>query len=123
MAGVTTEVLDAPLEVISNDTTWLYLTSSEATTFTQASVTYMLGYKNVYSVGAPAAGDPTGRQITCPAITDGVVDAAGTAGFYALCSDTELKATGALTATKALVTGTPFTLTSFTIRNPPAVDA
>jgi len=123
MAGVTTEVLDAPLAVIATDTTWLYLTSSEATTFTQASVTYMLGYKAGYATGSPEAGVPTGRQITCPAINDGVVDAPGTAGFYALCSDTELKATGALTATKVLTTGTPFTLTAFVIRNPPAVDA
>ena len=58
--------------------------------------------------------------MTVSAISDGVVDASGTAAWFALCDDSlsKLLVSGNLAAALAIATGSPFTLTAFNIQIP-----
>ncbi len=116
------DVLDTGLQDLPADAENLYLCSQQPTTFAEA-VSYKLGTKAAPSISAPQAGVPDGRQVTVSAITDGVVDAAGDANSYAIVdnSASKLLATGDLQTPQTLTPPNTFTLTSFTIRIPPAV--
>lgn len=117
------DVLDNGLVTLTNNTENLYICSTQPTNFTEASVTYKLGTKATPTVGSPGDATPNGRKVTVSAITDGVVDANGTAGYYALCdnSASKLLATGDLANPQAVTTPNTFTLTAFDIRIPDAV--
>lgn len=125
MPTVGDRVLDLGLNVLDVEATHLYITSAEATTFTQASSTNALGNKN-FGVGAvtgsPAAGSPNGRKVTTAAITDGTVTATGTATTWAITDNTNsrLLATGTLSASQGVTSGNTFTLGAFDIRLPGA---
>lgn len=125
MPTVADRVLDLGLNVLDTEATHLYITSSEATTFTQASSTNALGNKNFGAgavTGSPAAGSPNGRKVTTAAVTDGSVTATGTATTWAITDNTNsrLLATGTLSASQAVTSGNPFTLGAFDIRLPGA---
>jgi hypothetical protein len=64
-----------------------------------------------------------GRKRTIPAVTDGVCDAAGTAGWWAIVdvSEEALLAANALSATQVIALGIPVTCTAFDIGIPDAV--
>lgn len=114
------DVLDNGLSVLNTLTENLYICSTMPTNFTEASATYKLGTKAAPTVGAPGARTPNGRKVTVSAISDGTVDANGTAGFYALTdnSASKLLAAGALNATQVVTTPNTFTLTTFDIGIP-----
>lgn len=116
------DVLDTGLQDLPTDTENLYLCSSQPTTYAEA-VANKLATKASPTISAPQAGVPDGRQVTVSAINDGTVDANGTANSYALVdnSASKLLATGDLASPQVLTTPNTFTLTSFTIRIPPAV--
>lgn len=120
MGSLGTNVYDQGLNYLDTNGTRLDICSQEPTTYAQATSTYTLGNKTALNIGAPAAGSPDGRQVTVPAITDGSVTATGTATHWAITNPTgsELLATGALSASQAVTSGNPFTLTSFTVRIP-----
>lgn len=123
MAYINDTVYDNGLTVLDTGGTRLDITSTEATTYAQATTTYSLGNKTV-NTGAPQAGDVDGRKVVVPAITDGLVTADGTAGFWALSNGTDtLYATGPLTAPQAVTNGNQFTLDAIniTIRDATAV--
>lgn len=125
MPTVGDRVLDLGLNVLDTEATHLYITSAEATTFTQASSTNALGNKNFGAgavTGSPAAGSPNGRKVTTAAITDGSVTATGTASHWAITdnANSRLLATGTLSATQAVTSGNTFTLGAFDIRLPGA---
>lgn len=125
MPTVGDRVLDLGLNVLDTEATHLYITSAEATTFTQASSTNALGNKNFGAgavTGAPAAGSPNGRKVTTAAITDGSVTATGTASYWAITdnANSRLLATGTLSASQAVTSGNTFTLGAFDIRLPGA---
>lgn len=107
----------APLTTLVEN---LYICSAMPTNFTEASATYKLGTKAAPTITGPAAGTPDGRKVTVSAITDGTIDANGTAAYYALCdnSASKLLAAGDLAATQAVTTPNVFTLTAFDIRIP-----
>jgi len=113
-------VYDNGLSQIPALTENLYITSAEATTFTQASSTLRLGTKATPTVGSPADRSGGGRQVTINAISDGTVNSNGTATHWALCDNSAslLLATGALNASQSVTSGNPFTLSSFTIGVP-----
>jgi hypothetical protein len=114
-------ILDLALAELDTATTTLYITSAEATTYTQAASTYKLGTKTSLSIGAPGDRTPNGRKVTVAAITDGVVDSTGTATHWAITKDgTTLMATGALSASQAVTSGNTFTLGAFDIGIPDA---
>lgn len=115
-------ILDLALAELDTATTTLYITSAEATTYTEASATYKLGTKTSLSIGAPADRTPNGRKVTVAAITDGVVDSNGTATHWAITKDgTTLMATGSLSASQVVTAGNTFTLGAFDIGIPDAV--
>lgn len=120
MTYLTDNAMDALLNYIRNNCENLYVCNAEPTTFAQASSTYKIGTKATPTIGAPAAGDTSGRKITVSAISDGVVNSADTATWIALTDDsaTELLFAKALSSSLALATGSPFTLNAFDIENP-----
>ena len=113
-------VFDNGLTVLDTGADKLYITSSQATTYTEAITTYALGVKNTPTVSAPADRTGGGREVTVSAITDGSVTGTGTAGFYALVdsSNSRMLASNALSATQSVTSGNTFTLTSFKIGIP-----
>lgn len=121
MAGyLADEVLDAALDYIKTNVENLYICSQEPNSYAEAQSTYKLGTKASPVSGTIGDGDVSGRKLPFNAISDGVVDQNGTAEWLALCDNSAslLLAKQALNASKAIVTGSPFTLTAFDIELP-----
>ena len=110
-------IFDLALAELDTNATHLYITSAEATTFTQATSTYALGNKATPSVGAPANGAVNGRRVTVASFTDGSVTATGTATHWAITKTTgsTLMATGALSASQGVTNGNTFSLAAFDV--------
>jgi len=123
MGSLHDDVFDNGLTVLDTLVENLYICSTLPTTFTEASVTYKLGTKATPTVSAPADRAGGGRKVTVSAITDGVVSANGTAGFYALTDDSlsKLLAANNLASTQVVTSGNTFTLTAFDIGIPDPV--
>lgn len=122
MAFLADYILDLALSELDTATATLYITSQEATTYTEASSTYKLATKASPSIGAPADRTPNGRKVTVAAITDGTVNSSGNGTHWAITKDgTTLMATGALSASQALTAGNTFTLGAFDVGIPDAV--
>lgn len=122
-ANVSARVLDFGLNVLDTEADHVYVTSAEATTYTEATSTYALGTKNWgtgNAFGSPSNASPNGRQVASVAITDGSITSTGTATNWAVTdnSNTRLLAVGSLSASQAVTSGNIFTLTSFTIALP-----
>ena len=123
MAFLIDTVFDSGLSYADTNGTQIDITSSEATTYAEATTTFTLGNDTV-NTGAPQAGDVDGRKVVVPAITAGSVTGTGTAAFWALTDGTSiLVAAGPLTATQAVTSGNTFTLDAIdiTIRDASAV--
>lgn len=114
------DVFDSGLSQLTSLVENLYICSQQPTTFTQASVTYKLGTKASPTVGSPSDRSPSGRKVTVSAITDGTIDANGTATHWALCdnSASKLLATAPLSASQVVTTPNTFTLAAFDIGIP-----
>lgn len=121
MAYLSNTVFDNGLTTLSSCTDF-YLCSAEPATYTAATSTLALGRKESPGVSAPGAGTPDGRQVTVPAITNGVVTATGTAIAWALVNrdSNRLDAAGLLDSGQPVAQGNPFSITSFAIRFPAA---
>jgi hypothetical protein len=117
MAFIADTVFDNGLTVLDTTVENLYITSAEATTFTEAATTFKLGTKATPTVGAPENGATDGRRVIVSAITDGTVNTTGTATHWALTDDSGslLLATGALSASQAVTSGNTFTLDAISI--------
>lgn len=113
-------VYDNGLTVLDTEVSHLYITSTQAATYAEATSTYDLGVKATPTVSAPGAKSGGGREVTVSAITDGTVSDTGTAGFYAMVdsSNSRLLAAGPLNASQAVTSGNTFTLTSFKVGIP-----
>ena len=114
------DVFDNGLSVLDTLTENLYLCSQDPATYAEAQTTYKLGTKATPTIAAPSDRTAGGREVIAAAITDGVVNATGTATHYALTdnSDSKLLATGALGASQGVTSGNVFTLTKFAIGIP-----
>ena len=123
MAFLADVVLDGAIAILTANVTTLYLCSQEPVNYTEASATYKLATKSSYTLGAAQDGASEGRRTIAPAITDGVVDATGTATHWALTSGSVLYATGALAASQAVTSGNSFTLTAFDVTVKDAIAA
>lgn len=124
MAFLADYILDLALTELDTATATLYITSQEATNYTEASSTYALGNKASLSIGAPGDRTGGGRKVTVAAITDGSVTDTDTATHWAITKDgTTLMATGELDAPVAVTSGNTFTLAAFDIGIPDAVNA
>lgn len=120
MAFIADYVLDAALEKLDTEADRIDITSQEATTYVQATVTYSLGNSTSLSFGAPQDGDTSGRKVRSAAITDGSVTATGTATHYAIVdvSESRLLATGTLNVSQSVVSGNTFTVAEFDVEIP-----
>ena len=120
MASLGDRVFDNGLTVLDTEANRIDITSSIATTYTEAITTYSLGNETSITIGAPADRSGGGREVTVSAITAGSVTATGTAAYYAVVdtSNTRLLAAGALSSSQSVTSGNTFTLTSFTIGIP-----
>ena len=117
MAFIADYVFDAALTTLDTEGDALYITSTEATTYTEAITTYALGSKTALSIGAPEAGDTSGRKVVVASFSDGSVTGTGRATHWAIVdvSETRLLATGALSASQAVTSGNTFSLAAFDI--------
>ena len=116
MAYINDTVFDNGLTLLDTNGTRLDINyGTEATTYAEATSTKSCGNDTV-NTSAPAAGSPSGRGVTIPAITAGSVTDTQTAAFWALTNGTDtLYATGPLSATQAVTSGNTFTLDAITI--------
>jgi len=114
-------VYDNGLTVLDTEANAIHICTTQPASYAEVA-TYTLGNKALAAggIGAPAARTPNGRKVTVAAITDGTVTTGGTAGFYAIIdsSNSRLLAANALAASKAIVTGSPWTLEAFDIGIP-----
>jgi len=115
------DIFDTGLSQLTTVVENLYICDTQPTTFAEASSTYKLGTKASPTITGPTDGGAGGgRQVTVSAISDGVVDSAGTAAWFALTDDSlsKLLVSGNLASSLAIATGSPFTLTAFNIQIP-----
>ena len=117
MATLADRVMDNGLAVLDTEANVLHLTSQEATTFTEATATYSLGNASSISISAPTDRAAGGRKVTLAAITNGVINANGTATHYAIVDtvNSRLLATDALTSGQIVYSGNNFALTTMDI--------
>ena len=120
MATLDNRVFDNGLTVLDTEANKILVTSQEATTFTEANVTYALGNSTSLSIAAPSDRSGGGREVVVAAITDGSVTGTGTATHYAIVDtvNSRLLATSTLTASQAVTSGNTFTLSSVSIGIP-----
>jgi hypothetical protein len=121
MPNMTDNAYDALLNYIQTNAESLRICSSLPTNYTEATSTYKLGTKTSPTVGTPADRSPNGREIVVSAISDGAVEADGTAGYWAIVKDSAtslLLCAGDLSSSQAVTNGNTFTLTSFAIGVP-----
>lgn len=123
MAFLNDRVFDNGLTVLDTEANAVYVTSVEATDYTEATSTYALGNSTSLSIGAPADRTGGGRKVTVAAIGDGNITGTGTVTHYALVDtvNSRLLATAALTATQSVTSGNTFTLATFDIGIPDPV--
>lgn len=120
MATLDNRVFDNGLTVLETEANKLLITSQEASSFTEANVTYALGNTTSLSVAAPSDRAGGGREVVAAVISDGSVTGNGTATHYAVVDtvNTRLLATGSLTTSQVVSSGNTFSLGSFTIGIP-----
>tara|TARA_R110002126_G_scaffold89939_2_gene214667 strand:+ start:116 stop:487 length:372 start_codon:yes stop_codon:yes gene_type:complete len=120
MATLNDRVFDNGLTVLDTEANKIVITSQEATTFTEANVTYALGNSTSLSIAAPSDRSGGGREVVVAAITDGSVTGTGTATHYAIVDtvNSRLLATSTLTASQSVTSGNTFTLSSVAIGIP-----
>lgn len=108
---------DALLNEVGDNSDELTVCSSEPTDYTEAYTTYKLGSKANPSFTGPAAGDVSGRKITCDAISDGSITGDGTVSYWSLVNTTsgDLLAAGSLSTSASVSSGAIFTLAAFDI--------
>lgn len=126
MAYLNTLVLDNGLAVLAGADRRLDICKWLPTIYAEATGTFSLGNKTGLTLPSPSAmSSPPGRQVTVPAITDGVVTVSSTdttddAEFWAISDPTNFRllAAGPLSAADLVLAGDGFTLTSFGIGIP-----
>lgn len=110
---------DSGLSYLDTNGTQLNICAAEPTTYSIATTigTSACGIKAAINTGAPAAGSPSGRAVTIPAITDGTVNDTATATYWALTDGASiLLAYGLLSGGgQAVTSGNTFTLDAITI--------
>jgi hypothetical protein len=120
MATLNNRVFDSGLTVLDTEANRLDITSQEATTYAGATSTYTLGNSTSLSIAAPSDRAGGGREVVVAAISGGSVTGTGTVTHYAVVDtvNSRLLATGSLTESQVVTSGSTFTLGSFTIGIP-----
>lgn len=120
MASLNDRILDFGLSVLDTEANAVYITSAEATTYTQATSTYALGNATSITVGAPQDRTGGGREVVVSAVTGGTVTTSGTATHYAIVDtvNSRLLATNTLNNPQAVVAGNSFSLAAISVGIP-----
>lgn len=124
MTFLNDRILDFGLNVLDTECDRLDICSAEPATYTEATSTYSLGYKDHgasgSAFGSPADASPNGRKVSSVAVTDGVVTGTGTASHYAgtEVGSTRLLCASTLSSSQAVTSGNAFSLASFDVRIP-----
>lgn len=125
MAFIPDADLDAALARLGDGDKLTVNKTAEPATYAAAIGATMVAHKDSPSIGAIAnrTAPGGGRKRTVAAITDGVVDATDTGGWWAVVKTTGsvLLATGALASPHAVTLGDTFTLEAFDVGVPDAV--
>lgn len=123
MAYLNDRVFDEGLSILDLEANAVYVTSTEATDYTEATSTYALGNSASLSIAAPSDRVGGGRKVTVGAIGDGNITGTGAVTHYALVDtvNSRLLATAALTASQSVTNGNTFTLATFDIGIPDPV--
>lgn len=120
MAMLADRVLDNGLQVLIDDGEELWISSLSSDSLTYATVlAAKLGEKAAPSISL-ADGVTNGRRALIAAITDGVVEASGTARRWHIVntSSSEVLSCQTLTAEQAVTSGNPFTAPAQSITIP-----
>ena len=118
--------LDALLNSIQDNVETLHICSQQPANYTEAATTYTLGNKATPVMAEPSDRGGGGRESIVSAVADGLVTADGDASHWALVKDSataRLLAAGSLDAPQTVTDGNPFTLTTFAVGVPDAIDA
>jgi hypothetical protein len=120
MAILNDRVFDNGLTVLDTEVNQIHITSQQAVSFVDATVTSSLGSTATVTIGAPQDRTGGGRQVVVSAVTDGAVSGTGTATHYALVDtvNSRLLAAGSLGIAQSVTSGNTFTLTSVTVGIP-----
>tara|TARA_R110001632_G_scaffold93153_1_gene198574 strand:+ start:46 stop:417 length:372 start_codon:yes stop_codon:yes gene_type:complete len=120
MASLADRVFDNGLSVLDAEANAVYITSQEASTYTEATATYTLGNSTTISIGAPSDRSAGGREVTVASLTDGSVTNTGTATHFAIVDtvNSRLLVTNTLSASQSVTSGNTFSLASFSIGIP-----
>jgi hypothetical protein len=123
MALLDNRVFDNGLSVLDLEANAIYVTTQQAVSYTDATVTSALGNSTSLSIGAPQDRAGGGREVVVAAISDGSITGTGTATHYAIVDtiNSRLLAAGLLSASQSVTTGNTFTLSSVTIGIPDPV--
>ncbi len=111
------DILDASLQYLIDNTSHVYLCNNHPTTYQEAVDTYMLGYKEGPTFASPDDDGEGGRFVQLEAITDGVAQNTGNVLYVVLVDDSEDKVLHIkiLDAPEEVQSGQPFTTTAMTI--------
>ena len=112
MTVMSTDILDAALVELA-EATLIHICSAEPADY--AAVAGVSLGSAACSVGAPAGNGTLSRKATVAAVTAGTVTANGTATHYAIVDGSRLLVAKVLQASKAVVTGSPWTMGAFDI--------
>jgi hypothetical protein len=115
-------IYDLGLTELTNNGERFVLLSDEATTYTEANATYILGDRDAPTISSPGAGTPDGRAVTVSAFSDGDITATGTASHWAIVDDTNsrLLVSHTLASSQGVTDENTFSITAITIRFPEA---
>ena len=101
--------LDRVCDLVEN----FYITSTEATNYTEAFSTFKLGTKATPTINAAEAGASNGRRRRIQPFSDGTVDSNGTADSWAMTDNsiTELLCAAQLSSGQVVTLGNTFSIT------------
>lgn len=119
MALLSDSALDAALDYVADNGTYLHLCSTEPTTYTQAATTYTRGNVAVANTNWTKADlSPNGRKSTLDSGMSITPSSTGTVGWLAVVSGAALLAVFDLSAVMTLTSGVAVTLPAVSIEIP-----
>ena len=120
MASIADRVLDNGLTVLDQEASRVDITSTEATTYAEATSSLTLGNATSISINAPSDRTGGGRKVTMGAISGGTVTGTGQAGFFAITdvANSRLLVTGSLTSPQSVTIGNTFAVAALDIGIP-----
>lgn len=111
------DVLDAALQVLTDDGQTLHMCTQEPDTYSNATGAYSLGSEGSIQIGSPGVRTGGGRKVLVLGLNNISISTTGTATHWAIVDDTNSKllCSRELSMSYAVTSGTTRTLGSFDI--------